>query len=298
MKTIFEADFTWTGDAFERGIRVVVEDGRITEVDTDIEGRVTRLSRRALLPGFVNAHSHAFQRGLRGRGETFPNHDGSFWSWREAMYDLVGEMTRERLYELSLLAFREMLEAGITTVGEFHYLHHPASEAGFAFDEVMLHAARDAGIRIVLLHAYYATGAIGQPLQGGQRRFACTSPAEYWDQIDHLQSLVDGDMQRLGVVAHSIRAAALEDIAALHAEAERRGLVFHMHIEEQVAEIEQAQQAYGRTPMGALFDTIAVNPRFTGVHCTHTAPDDMARFIAAGASVCICPLTEANLGDG
>ncbi len=296
--SLLEAELTWTGHAFERGIQVRLEGSRIAEVGHGLGSDPRRLDNRALLPGFVNAHSHAFQRGLRGLGETFPQRDGSFWSWREAMYELVDSMTPDMMYEISRHAFGEMLDCGMTTVGEFHYLHHDDSESGFIFDEVILDAARDAGIRIVLLMAYYNTGAIGQPLQGGQRRFRCASVDDYWRQMDRLERLVDGEQQRLGVVAHSIRAVPLNDLAALHAEAHRRGLVFHLHIEEQVAEIEQSIAAYGRTPMAALFDAITPDARLTGVHCTHTAPDDMHRFIDAGANICICPLTEANLGDG
>ena len=109
---IVEAELTWTGRAFERGVRIAFERGRIVDVGPHVDGTVTPLARRALLPGFVNAHSHAFQRGLRGLGETFPRRDGSFWSWREAMYDLVNAMTRDRIYELALQAYREMLAAG------------------------------------------------------------------------------------------------------------------------------------------------------------------------------------------
>jgi cytosine/adenosine deaminase-related metal-dependent hydrolase len=158
------AELTWTGERFATGVVVAVDsDGRIAAVEEGGAGEeggaddatVERLPRRALLPGFVNAHSHAFQRGLRGRGERFPAGAGSFWSWREEMYALVGALDRERLFDLSLAAFREMRAAGITAVGEFHYLHHDdADAADFAFDEVVLAAAAAAPIRLVLLETY------------------------------------------------------------------------------------------------------------------------------------------------
>lgn len=266
---------------------------------------VERLPRRALLPGFVNAHSHAFQRGLRGRGERYPAGAGSFWSWREEMYALVGALDRERLFDLSLAAFREMRAAGITAVGEFHYLHHDdAGAADFAFDEVVLAAAAAAPIRLVLLETYYAsggfgeTGGVGRPLEEAQRRFACASPAAYWRQVDRLAErlAVDGT-QTVGAVAHSLRAVPLDDLAALHAEARRRGLVFHLHLEEQRREIEECVAATGRRPLELL---LALDPgaETTAVHCTHSDPADLARFTAAGGHVCVCPLTEANLGDG
>jgi formimidoylglutamate deiminase len=160
---VIEADLTWTGHRFEPGLQVVAgDDGRIDAVTA---GRTAtdRHPRSALLPGFVNAHSHAFQRGLRGRGERFPAGSGDFWTWREAMYALVERLDQRELFRLSLQAFEEMRDAGITTVGEFHYLHHSGDGTDYELDRVVLEAAAAAGIRIVLLQAYYATGGIGQP---------------------------------------------------------------------------------------------------------------------------------------
>src|SRR5947199_3700500 len=188
MKTI-EADLTWTGARFESGIQISIgEDGRIAEVGALGRTADERLAGRALLPGLVTAHSHAFQRGLRGLGETFPaGAAGSFWTWREAMYALVGRLDSAELHALSLLTFREMRRAGITTVGEFHYVHHRDPEAlDYAFDGVVLAAAAEAGIRIAFIQSYYHTGAVGQPLEGAQRRFNSPSPAVYWEQMDRL----------------------------------------------------------------------------------------------------------------
>lgn len=310
---VLAADLTWTGGRFETGIRVAIgEDGRIAAVTRETEdgdppssAPLRRLRHRALLPGFVNAHSHAFQRGLRGRGEVFPQGVGDFWSWREEMYGLVGRLDRDSLYRLTLAAFREMRAAGITTVGEFHYLHHDdPAERDFAFDEVVLAAAAEAPIRIVLLEAFYAHGGIGeagapQPLAGAQLRFATPSLEDYWRQMDRLAETVAGQpAQSLGAVAHSIRAATPSQVATLHAEARRRGLPFHMHVEEQVQEIDACVAAYGRRPMQILLDDLDLDRSLTAVHCTHTALDDLQRFVAAGGNPCICPLTEANLGDG
>lgn len=294
-----EADWTWTGERFERDVQIIVsERGMIGHVGP-LDARPThRLTNRAILPGMINAHSHAFQRGLRGRGEKFPDGAGSFWSWREAMYALVESMNAETFYDLSRRAFEEMLAAGITTVGEFHYLHHDTTCDGYAFDQLVLTAAADAGVRIVLLNAYYNTGGFSQPLAGGQRRFGSASPAIYWKQMDRLAAKLDSPTQSLGAVAHSIRAASLDDIVALHRESRQRGMVFHMHVEEQQQEIEQCRAAYGSAPMTLLNDRLDINDRFTAVHCTHTNPDEMQRFVASGGNVCLCPLTEANLGDG
>ncbi|MEP7325233.1 MAG: amidohydrolase family protein, partial [Gemmatimonadota bacterium] len=170
---ILEADRTWTGQQFESGIQIELDAaGRIARVGRLGLKPTTRLTGQALLPGMVNVHSHAFQRGLRGRGDRFPAGMGNFWSWREAMYRLVEELDPEPFKRISVQAFREMLAAGVTTVGEFHYFHHTRGTTDYAFDRLILEAAAEAGIRIKLLLTYYRTGGIGQPLAGGQLRFA------------------------------------------------------------------------------------------------------------------------------
>ena len=330
MRTI-EAELTWTGERFERGVRVTVDaEGRIAAVGrpaaagdgaaAEDEAPAERLGNRALLPGFVNAHSHAFQRGLRGRGETFPNQPtgatgtvgmGSFWSWREAMYSLVESLDRDGFRELTLRAFREMRSAGITTVGEFHYFHHgidhgASGAADHAFDDAVIEAAAEAGVRLVLLQTYYREGGPGRPLEPAQRRFRSESVPAFVEQLDRLAERISragSPAPSLGIVAHSIRAAPPDDVAALFEEAVRRDLPFHMHVEEQVREIVECATAYGKRPLELLLGRLALDRpeaahRFTGVHCTHSDPADMARFAGAGGNVCICPTTEANLGDG
>ena len=299
LQQIIEADLTWVDGAFRRGVRVAIDDGgRFSAIGALNDAPTVKLAGQALLPGFVNAHSHAFQRGLRGHGETFPQGGGSFWSWRESMYDLVGRMDEALMYELSRQAFSEMLAAGITTVGEFHYLHHDASEEGYAFDDVVLRAAADAGIRIVLLQAYYATGGIGESLRGGQLRFRSRSVSEYLQQLDALSERIENPLQSLGMVAHSIRAVPVENIVLLQQEADKRSMVLHMHVEEQEAEIASAVEQLHHTPMALLNEHVGVSSRFTAVHCTHSAAADIDQYLDAGGNVCICPLTEANLGDG
>jgi formimidoylglutamate deiminase len=304
-----EAELTWTGERFERGVRVTVgDDGRIASVERrppDAAEALTAemLPHRALLPGFVNAHSHAFQRGLRGRGESFPESAGSFWTWRGAMYSLVESIDRDGFRELTLAAFREMRSAGITAVGEFHYLHHDDAEAAdFAFDRAVLEAAAEAGIRLVLLQTCYRQGGPGRPLEPAQRRFRSESIEAFAESLDRLAEALDPASQSLGVVAHSIRAVQPDEVAALWREAVRRDLPFHMHVEEQVREIVECAAAYGARPMELLSKRLDLQSggasRFTAVHCTHTDRADMARFAAAGGNVCICPTTEANLGDG
>lgn len=304
------ADLIWTGRDFEEGRVVEIEpSGRILDVvpEVDTSLPVQRLTDRAILPGFVNTHSHAFQRGLRGRGETYPRSAGSFWTWRETMYRLVGEIDRDGLFELSRQAFSEMRAAGITSVGEFHYLHHDDSEAesgegDFAFDRVVLEAAQEAGIRIALLSTYYETGGVGQELRETQHRFRTKSPEIYWRQVHALRHEIERneaeDLQTVGAAVHSLRAAPPERLRKIHEEAVRRGLPLHLHLEEQRREIEEVREAYGRSPMEILQDELMLSPAVTAVHCTHTEPDALRSFVTTGASVCVCPLTEANLGDG
>lgn len=300
-----EADWTWTGERFESGVQVRVgADGRIAAVGALGETAARRLTGRALLPGMVSAHSHAFQRGLRGRGETFPGASGSFWTWRQAMYGLVEDLDPDAFEGLCRRTFREMRRAGITCVGEFHYFHHQDArdDAGdHAMDERVLRAAAAAGIRIALLQVYYRTGAIGRPLEGAQRRFGSPSPAAYWEQMARLAEAVgrlDPRRQSLGASVHSLRAAGPDELAAVYDEARRRDLPFHIHVEEQRREIEDALAVYNRHPMAVLLDALGTATDVTAVHCTHTGPEDMERFLAGGGTVCICPLTEANLGDG
>ena len=307
---LLSADWVRTPRGLERDLAIEISgEGRITSV-APLDGRVAsrHFDGQALLPGFVNAHSHAFQRGLRGRGENFPRTAGqlnpdSFWTWREAMYRLVDSLDEERLHALCVSAFSEMLDAGITTVGEFHYVHHLELGDGLTFDadQAVLDAARQVGLRIVLLQVFYERGGFdGRPLAGGQRRFATPDIDAYWRQLDRLGKKL-GTHQQLGVVAHSLRAVSLDDLAALWHGASERNMVMHLHLEEQRQEIEQAMDVHGKTPMALLNETILPSgdgARLTAVHCTHSVPSDLEPYAEAGAGICLCPLTEANLGDG
>jgi formimidoylglutamate deiminase len=300
-RLLIQADLTWLGGTFASGVTVAVGvGGRVESVGParhSGSGAFRRMEGMALLPGFVNAHSHAFQRGLRGAVERFSPGSGSFWTWREAMYALAGALDREELGQICRRAFAEMRSAGITAVGEFHYLHHDADH-DWAFDDVVLEAAAEVGIRLVLLQACYSAGGIGRPLEPAQQRFATPDLPGYWRQWDRLARQLDPRTQSLGVVAHSVRAAGLAEIKALHAEAVRRRLPFHIHVEEQRREVEESVAAFGRTPMRVLCDELDRAEGMTAVHCTHTEPADMAAFLERGGRVCVCPLTEAHLGDG
>ncbi len=306
--TIIEADWTWTGQRFEPGVQIVIDpDGRIKETGPLGHTATQRFSNRALVPGLINAHSHAFQRGLRGRTERFAatgaktagtRTQATFWNWRDTMYELVEALDETRLHDLSVQAFTEMRDAGITTVGEFHYVHHAGPDEDYAMDRVVLEAARAAGIRLVLLEAYYRAGGIGQTLENPQARFRTTSLESYWHNIDQVNGDLDPAREQLGVVAHSVRAVPLEEIVELHSEASNRSMVFHMHVEEQPEEIGAALEAYGHRPLALLTERLGNLGNMTAVHGTHSTPEDLDRFLDRGGRLCVCPLTEANLGDG
>ncbi|HUO85014.1 MAG TPA: formimidoylglutamate deiminase [Thermoanaerobaculia bacterium] len=296
---VIDAELCWTGTRFERNVQVTIgPDGRITAVGELGLDPTRTLRGQALLPGMISAHSHAFQRGLRGRGETFPATEGSFWSWREAMYELVTSLDPEAFYGWTLRAFREMRRAGITTVGEFHYLHHSVGSRDYLLDDLVVQASREAGIRLVLLNTFYRRGGIGKALTAAQKRFVSGSMEEFWAHMDELDGRLDHSTQSLGVAAHSIRAVSIEEIDELYGESMRRLLPFHMHVEEQRQEIEECMAAHGKSPMALLNERLEITGGFTAVHCTHTEVSDLRRFLNSGGHVCITPLTEGNLGDG
>jgi len=296
---IIQADLTWTGEQFESDIQITVDaDGLIRSVAKSSHTPTLRLTERAILPGFVNAHSHAFQRSLRGSGESFPKGAGSFWSWREAMYELVQKLNADKFYTITRDAFAEMRRAGITTVGEFHYLHHSGNELDYEFDALTLKAATETGIRIVLLNAFYKTGGINQPLNSTQQRFRSEDATNFLDHLDGLMEVSGEATHTFGVVAHSVRAASPQDLGVLHEGAVKRGLPFHIHMEEQLKEIEDVVAAYGKTPLAVLNDAVSDASNVTAVHCTHSSEEDLSIFFEKGGTVAVCPLTEANLGDG
>jgi formimidoylglutamate deiminase len=298
-QTLLRPTLLWSEGAFRADHEVVISGDRISEIRPATGPSDWSV---AILPGFVNAHSHAFQRGMRGQGETFREGQGSFFTWRASMYELVASLDAERAYRTSRTAFEEMLDAGITTVGEFHYIHHAADEeenARWMLDGAILRAARDAGIRIVLLHCDYVRGGFDdRPLAGGQVRFNTRTLETYLASLDRAEKIAEGPLQSVAAVSHSTRAVPIDRIAAVHAEATRRGSVFHLHLEEVVQEIDDCLAIHDRTPMRLLLEHGVIDERTTAVHCTHSNAEDLQDFAAAGARICLCPNTEGNLGDG
>ena len=232
------------------------------------------MAERLTIPGFVNAHSHAFQRALRGRTE-----GGDFWAWRESMLDVASRLATGQVRKDYVDVYREQLSAGYTAVGEFHYL---GLEEAVAAAE----AAEEAGIGFVLLYAAYG--------RGGLERFRQESVAEYLRQLESLRERGI----RIGVAPHSVRAcprAWLEDLSRY---AERDGLPLHVHADEQPREIEECLAEHGVRPIELLDACGCLGPRTTLVHATHADPHELDLIAEAGARVCLCPTTEANLGDG
>lgn len=301
------ADLVWCDGALRRGLAVDVDAhgvicrvGPAAPADEAAASLPTRrLAGRMLLPGFVSAHSHAFQRALRGSGETFPAGVGDFWSWREAMFALVERLTPEKFRRVCRETFEEMLAVGITTVGEFHYVHHADIErADFALDRELIAAAAEAGIRLCLLQSYYRTGHFDRPLAGGQRRFATTDVRQFVAGCDALAASLDPRTQSLGIAPHSLRAVPPEDLKALATAADERDWVVHIHVEEQRREIEDCQAALGTNPLRWMLDHLPLNDRWCIVHGTHSTADDLRAYARTGGRHCVCPLTEGNLGDG
>jgi len=316
--TGFWCERAWLSDRIERGVLVRGHaDGAIAEVSkADSPPAGARRLPGLVLPGLANAHSHAFHRALRGRTHRVAARSGepaldaadrpeepafgpadSFWTWREAMYALAARLDPDGYRRLATAVYAELVLAGWTCVGEFHYLHHGPGGARYddpnAMSAALRQAARDAGIRLTLLDACYLTGGIGEPVTGTQLRFSDRT-VDAW--AARAGKLADGPLFRTGAAIHSVRAVpagALPDVVAASG-----GRPLHVHLSEQPAENQACLAAYGRTPARLLRDAGALGPRTTVVHATHLTGEDVELLGSAGVTVCACPTTEADLADG
>ena len=244
------ADHAWVGGRVERNVRIDVSGGSITAVTPGAEAAGTRL-RGLVLPGFANAHSHAFHRALRGRTH---GDRGSFWTWRELMFQVAGKLDPDNYFALAKAVYGEMALAGITSVGEFHYLHHGPEGAPYADPNAMGHAliaaAREAGIRITLLDAVYLTASVeGKPLEGVQRRFGDGGYDGWFARFEQLRG---GDGVRIGAALHSVRAVPVDGMATFAQRTD--GLPVHVHLSEQPAENEACQAVHGWEDTAAFLD--------------------------------------------
>ena len=321
-------DLIYVGGQFESDWALVCgANGNITQLvsvaDLRNEKRI-RLPNRVLLPGMVNAHSHAFQRVLRGRTEYKTSDHDSFWTWRELMYSAATRLSPADIYDASRMAFLEMALGGITAVGEFHYLHHapdgkPYPDANLLAKEV-IRAAGDVGLRIALLQVAYVRSGFQTEPNLRQARFIEAAPDTYVKNVDSLICdlnrgvdanpsegarvlngiLPDGRVSAawVGIAPHSVRAVPLDYLRQVIAFASERDLKIHMHVAEQPAEVSACVEEHGRTPIALLESEGLLSDRFTAVHAIHVTPKGIASFAKTGAMVCACPTTERNLGDG
>jgi formimidoylglutamate deiminase len=333
LRIAWMPEFIYVGNRFESNRALVCDApgtiAKVVEVTALTEEKRINLPRRALLPGMVNAHSHAFQRVIRGRTEyRTANQRDSFWTWRELMYSAATRLTPADVYDASRMAFLEMALSGITAVGEFHYLHHapdgsPYDDPNLLAKEV-IRAAGDVGLRIALLRVAYARAGFQAEASPRQARFIEADAELYLRNLEALAASVRSptvseglaehrgadefkvalphgrasDTAWIGVAPHSVRAVPLDYLKRVIAYANDRDLKVHMHVAEQPAEVSACVEEYGRTPVALLQTEGLLNDRFTAVHAIHVTSKAIASLAETGARVCACPTTERNLGDG
>ncbi|MFO0658568.1 MAG: formimidoylglutamate deiminase [Polyangiaceae bacterium] len=256
------------------------------------------------LPAFCTAHSHAFQRAMRGLAQRpGPHGSDDFWTWRKAMYDLALSLTPERIHAIARVAFRELKQAGTLTIGEFHYVHHQAD--GTPYDdrtilaEAMIQAAKDEGVRISLLRTIYNRAGAGRPPEGAQKRFSDPSLDLALRDIDELRSRHrDNPNVKIGIAPHSVRAVPPSWLHELGAYARAHDLPIHMHVAEQPGEIESCLAETAKRPLELLAEHGLLGPRFVAVHATHLLPHEARLLGHAKGFACINATTERDLGDG
>jgi formiminoglutamate deiminase len=301
--TAYWCERAWLGP--DRGVAdsvvVTTDAGRITAVDVGLPAPpdATRLA-GVTIPGLANCHSHTFHRALRGRTQ---RGTGSFWTWRDQMYAVAERLDPHGYYRLARATYAEMALAGITCVGEFHYLHHgpggrPYDDAN-AFGHALIAAARDVGIRIALLDTCYVAAGFGREPEGVQRRFSDGDGYRWADRVETLASSHAGsDDVVIGAAVHSVRAVPADQIGVVAAWAGRHRAPLHVHLSEQPAENADCVAATGRTPTALLAEHGALGSLTSAVHATHLTGDDVAHLGSAGAYACFCPTTERDLADG
>jgi len=295
----------WFGEAlldqgWARDVRLSIRDGEIAAIETGVSPKAGEAVHAVGLPGLANLHSHAFQRAMAGLTEVRGRQGDSFWTWRDLMYRFVDRLAPDQVAAIAALSFAEMLEGGFTRVGEFHYLHHDADGSPYAdlgeMAQAIAGAAAETAIGLTLLPVFYAHSGFGGAEPGhGQRRFL-NDPDRYERLLaasrKAVRSLPDAVV---GVAPHSLRAVTLEELKAVAAMTEGP---IHIHIAEQVKEVDDCLAWSGARPVDLLFDTVAVDARWCLVHATHLSAGELSRLAASGATAGLCPITEANLGDG
>jgi len=275
-------------------VLVTVADGRFVTVETDVDPGDAHVLHGLVIPGLANCHSHAFHRALRGRTQT---ERGTFWTWRDQMYSVAAALTPDTYYELARAVYAEMLLAGVTAVGEFHYLHHAPGGGRYddpnAMGTALIEAARDVGLRIALLDTCYVAGGIDQPLNEVQQRFSDGDATAWAARVAQLKGAED---VVIGAAAHSVRGVPHDQLGAVAAAFP--DVPLHIHLSEQVGENAACLEAYGRTPAQILDETGFLSGRTSAVHATHLTPVDIGLLGSSAAYSCFCPTTERDLADG
>jgi len=307
MNTLYRPEMLYADGKFVAGDELLVSpEGLVLDRGEDLDRAsvtVVEMPGKALMPGFVNAHSHSFQRLIRGKAESRVVSGRDFWSWRGTMYYAASKLDPQQVYDVARMAFLEMVLSGTTTVGEFHYLHNapdgkPYDDPNLLGKQVIA-AAESVGIRIVLLRTAYVRAGFELPPDPGQMRFY-ESAKEFLENVEALADEVSGGRSQvhLGVAPHSIRAVPLGELHEITAWARANGMPIHMHIAEQVAENAACVREYGSTPVDLLAGEKILGQDFTAVHSVHVTREEIAMLARAGATICSCPTTERNLGDG
>ena len=283
-----------------RDVRIEIDGGRFVRINANVPAQPGDQRHRVALPPLPNLHSHAFQRGMAGLAERRGASSDSFWTWREAMYGFAQRIGPDDLKAIAAQLYVEMLEAGYTHVCEFHYLHHQIDGSPWPDPAAMSHAiaeaAEEAGIGLTLLPVLYMTGGFdGRPLGERQRRFGHTVDA-YLRLVDSLRA-GDGAGKTTGVALHSLRAVQPDAIHAVLG-AIGRDMPVHIHIAEQLPEVDECLAVRGCRPVRWLLDNVPVDARWCLVHATHLDPGETRGLAQSGAVAGLCPTTEANLGDG
>ncbi len=295
--TRWHAELAWLGHVAER-VLIEADGERISAVTAGVNAPPDATALRGFtIPGLANAHSHAFHRALRARTQAGT---GDFWTWRRLMYDLAARLDPDNYYELARATFAEMALAGITAVGEFHYVHHDRSGQPYADPNAMgiavLAAAHDAGIRITLIDTCYLwSGLNEQPPEGVQVRFTDGSAERWAARVGALSGRADA---LIAAGIHSVRAVDPRNMAVVRDWASARGAPLHLHLSEQQAENDACRAATGLTPTRLLAETGVLGPATTAVHATHLERDDIELLGSSHTNICFCPTTERDLGDG
>ncbi|WP_405630051.1 formimidoylglutamate deiminase [Streptomyces sp. NBC_01174] len=289
----------WLGTHVEPGVLLDVADGRIAGVRTGIDAPPpgATVLEGLTVPGLANTHSHAFHRALRS---TVQVGTGTFWTWRELMYRTAARLTPDTYFDLARAAYAEMALAGITAVGEFHYLHHAPGGTPYdepnAMGEALIAAAAEAGIRITLLDTAYLAAGFGEKPSRHQLRFSDTTADAWAGRASLLKG--DGDQVVIGAAIHSVRAVPAGQLATVAGWAQERGVPLHVHLSEQTAENDACLAAHRRTPTRLLADHGVLGPHTTAVHSTHLTAEDIALLGSSRTGTCMCPTTERDLADG